>query len=290
MDPTLDGCDRKLRWAKKHLHVFEDEIARAESLNAHRITVELEANAREYVFKVVGLQAGDPDWALIAGDCIYNLRSVLDHLVYQLAVLGQGRGLTNKEAGSVGFPLAPKPEQFPKGRIELLRTGEQTRIRELQPYHAWDASIWGVTGLPPTEGTPDGRWFAAELPRLLERLVALDNANKHRFVNATWRTATWWEAPEPPIPLAFRSGDVGPLKDNAEVGRWHCDGPCPELPSDMDVNRYFPIGVALGDPFTMSSATDLLKNFARAVEIVLEIFRPCVEGSNPPLPLTAVRF
>jgi hypothetical protein len=82
---------------------------------------------------------------LIIGDCVHNLRACLDHLAYQLAILGKGGVLDEQEARSVTFPIYTKPETFRnnKRRIGLLRPQEQTRMEELQPYNASETSIWG---------------------------------------------------------------------------------------------------------------------------------------------------
>ena len=147
--PSMEGPDGKLWRAKVHLEVFRDNVSAFKSLHSHTIAVEDDPNTSEYVFKVHGLKPTDPDWGLIAGDCVHNMRTALDHLVFQLAILGQGRNLTDKEAGSCSFPIYDDPSKFPdpskSGPIKLLRRGEQTRITELQPFNAWDASIWGLT-------------------------------------------------------------------------------------------------------------------------------------------------
>jgi len=286
--PTLDGCKGKLGRAKTHLYALEDEIARAESLDNHEITVEDEPETAEYVFKVVGLQRSDPAWGLLAGDCIHNLRSALDHLVYQLALLGQARALTDGEARSTSFPVFDDRDRFREsgqGRLKLLRMGEQTRIAELQPFNAWDASIWGGTPVGVTDERY--RFGPAGVPGALDHLAALDNTDKHRLVNATWRVARWWEWPGPPIGLRG-SFSSNALEDGAEIGRWGYTEPRPELPTDMDMDSYFPLGVGLGEPPFMYSAVDTLAGLADAVEIVLKVFRPCLDSGDPPMPLAGL--
>jgi hypothetical protein len=285
MDPTLESCDGKLRWAKRHLQTLKDELAAPDHGDAHEITVEDDPEASEYTFKVVGLKDSKPCWSYLAGDCIHNLRSALDHLTYQLAILNLGRDLTDDEAGSTGFPIFSDPTSFPqpgKGKLKLLRRGEQTRITELQPFNAWDASIWG-----PSEWVVMGggrhRMSGARIPTLLERLAELDNIDKHRLAHATYRGPEWFNAPEPPAPFtrATMSGD----RLEAEVGRWKYPTPRPDLPADMDMKRYFPIGVALGDAPFMQTAVELLTSLAHTVEIVIELFRPCIEDGSSPLPV-----
>lgn len=283
--PTLEGCDGKLGRAKAHLKALDDEIAIVRSLHKHTVFVEDNPSTKEYVFKVRDLQPSDPDWGYIAGDCIHNLRSALDHLVFQLAILGQGRGLTDEEAHSCMFPIFTDRKKFKdasQGRLRLLRPGEQTRITELQPFNAGDPSIWSRGPGRYLPGAP------ASLPVLLGRLEEFDVIDKHRFVQATWRAAEWFNADTPPIPYAASTMFGGRLEDNAEVGRWRYYPPRPELPSDMDMDRYFPIGVALGEPPYMGSAVEQLTWLSDTVEMVISIFRPCITEGLPALPLSAV--
>ena len=123
---------------------------------------------------------------------------------------------------------------------------------------------------------------------MLERLALLDNIDKHRTVHATWHIGAFWEAESPPIPLLGSTGGSNPLENEAEVGRWHYGTPKPELPADMDMNRYFPIDVAFDKLPLMYSALEVLDLLADTIGIVLELFRPCVEVGAAPLPLSSI--
>jgi hypothetical protein len=286
--PSAESFDGKLRWAKKHLEAFRKEATAIADQRSHRVEVKDNPSTEEYIFTVHGLPTVNPDWGYLVGDCIHNLRSALDHLVLQLAILGQGgRQLTDREAFSCSFPIHTKPESFPdpskSGPIKLLRAGERTRITELQPFSAWDPSIWGST-----PHIPFGRMQPARIPSALARLQTLDNTDKHRTVHPTWRFVSWFAAAPPPIPLIGSSTFAGPLENETEVGRWHYHTPRPELPPDMDMNRHFPIGIALGEPPFMASAIELLGWQTAAVEIVLNLFRPCVERGDAPLPVSVI--
>jgi hypothetical protein len=100
-------------------------------------------------------------------------------------------------------------------------------------------------------------------------------------------------AQSPPNPPFAGSSISGlPLEDEAEIGRWKYGTPKPELPADMDMNRYFPLTIALGEPPIIYGAADVLDQLADTVGIVLELFRPCIEVGAAPLPLssTLARF
>lgn len=283
--PTLEGPEGKLGRAKRHVEAFKEQVAALEAADHHSIIVEDDPNTSEYVFKVTGLQPTNDDWGYIVGDSIHNLRAVLDHLVYQLAILNHGRDLTEEEARSCTFPVYDDPSKFPNpskgGPIHLLRLGEQTRITELQPFNAQDPSIWKpAPGYLPT--TP------AHIPSLLAQLARLDNIDKHRLVHATWRAVSWVDVREPPVPFRRSTTYLGTLEDSAEIGRWRYDLPRPDLPADMNMNSYFPIGITLGDPPHINGAVELLEWMTNAVAVVIEIFRPCITEGLPPLALSLV--
>jgi hypothetical protein len=48
--PSLEGPEGKLRWAKKHLETFRQEIAPLENTRDHTITVKDRPDTCEYVF------------------------------------------------------------------------------------------------------------------------------------------------------------------------------------------------------------------------------------------------
>jgi len=285
--PSLESPEGKLRRAEEHLQDLRDEIAPLESPDAHAFVIRHDADARQYIFEVSGVAEAKPEWGYIVGDCIHNLRSSLDHLILQLAILGQGgRHLTDREIRSCEFPIYSDPDEFKKrgeGRVRLLRPGERARIAELQPFHASDISIWGPE---PGIAVPT-RAFPAFIPTLLRSINDLDIADKHRRVNATWRSANWYAHPEPPEPFRESSIYAGVLKDNAEVGRWGYEGAKPELPPDMDVQSYFPISVAIGEAATHHGygALDFLGWSVEAVQGVIDLFRPCFETTGPAKPV-----
>jgi len=288
--PSLESCEGKLRRADHHLQSLRDEIGPLEANDSHSFSVEHDADACEFIFKVHGIARTEPEWGYIAGDCIHNLRSTLDHLVYHLSLLGRGaRRMTEREAKSCQFPIVSRPERFPEpgeGGIQFLRTGERTRIAELQPFNGSDMSIWG----PDPEVAAPGRSEAANIPTLLAMLADLDNIDKHRLVNPTWHSARWHDTPEPPASFKQYSIRTASLHDGAEVGRWGYQGSdvVPESPTEADANRHFPVAIALGQPTFMYPMLDLLAWFTEAVGAVVDLFRPCFATLAPPSPVTDI--
>src|SRR6478735_5506296 len=88
MAASLEGCRAKLRRAEHHLQVAEGKFAAFRERHPIRITVDRDLYQSAYVFRAWDVREPDPDWALIIGDAAHNARSALDHLAYQLLIVG----------------------------------------------------------------------------------------------------------------------------------------------------------------------------------------------------------
>jgi hypothetical protein len=91
----------------------------------------------------------------IAGDAIHNLRSALDHLTYQLAIVGSGK----PPGKCVQFPFANNRDAYESEKarkVEGIRPEAVKAIDDLRPYKGGDDVLW--------------------------RIHELDNIDKHRFV------------------------------------------------------------------------------------------------------------
>jgi hypothetical protein len=97
------------------------------------------------------------EFRLIIGDCLHNLRSALDNLVYELAVQYTAPNpIPEHKARELAFPIvhrAMKPDKFKtkyRSRIGLLNPRVQAIIEELQPYHREDSvshPLWKLNRL-----------------------------------------------------------------------------------------------------------------------------------------------
>jgi hypothetical protein len=81
----------------------------------------------------------DPRLALVLGDCIHNIRSSLDHLVAQLALLNNA---TSVAIEKTAFPICLSPNDFKNATVRKVApyiSGDALReIEKLQPYSAGD--------------------------------------------------------------------------------------------------------------------------------------------------------
>lgn len=142
----------KLERAKHHLETLHAEVKAFLNTNPGLIVPEFDEGSRRITMTFV---ASEPPEALgpVIGDVLFNLRSTLDHLAYQL---------TPKDLGidprTISFPIYDSREEFaairkdgepaPRSglfKIRGLPAGAQEVVERLQPYHGGsprDQPLW----------------------------------------------------------------------------------------------------------------------------------------------------
>jgi hypothetical protein len=280
--PSLEGCEAKFGRAKAHAKKLREEITAVLDGDAYKLRVERDEDTLQYIFYVQELPSVGGNWGLAFGDAIHNFRATLDHLVVQLAILGQGRALSEKEVHDTAFPVISDPSRWDKvggpNAVRLLRSGDRERIRDLQPFNASDRSIWGRAA---------SFGGGARIPRLIEALHHADIADKHRFVHPSWYTVGKLDLPDLPG-LSMGSADGERLKHDSEAGRWSFEGSLPDVPSDLNAESYFPLDVAFEERFYGYSMLGFLDELERTVGALIELFRPPLASSDPAPPVTSL--
>lgn len=166
MTLDLTGPRAKVQRGKEHLDALYDEIAAFFEPYADR---DLVYHTFDGTWHVVNLRPIPdqipPRWSLICGDAFHNLRSALDHLVWNLVLAAEG-----KPGKWSSFPIYADSKDFDrdvrcrdkkrgKGPLEGIDPQGQAwaAIEQAQPYY---------TSYPPADP--------------LALLKALDDMDKHR--------------------------------------------------------------------------------------------------------------
>lgn len=87
MPANLTGVYAKMDRAYFHATDLKQQLRVALDPNSHRFAAERDGQPSKQVYRIEGLPALNPEWSLILGDFLTNLRAALDHLACQLAVL-----------------------------------------------------------------------------------------------------------------------------------------------------------------------------------------------------------
>jgi hypothetical protein len=111
---------------------------------------DVQDGGRTHLYRPTYVPDIDPAWPLIAGDCLHNARSALDHLAVQLVIVSGGTP-TRKTA----FPIQHPADAFIAPGIT---NGIQSVVNSVQPGRSGD--------------DPKRNWLAI--------LKDLDNLDKHR--------------------------------------------------------------------------------------------------------------
>jgi hypothetical protein len=164
--PPLDltSVFAKLDRAEEHLHAVQGEIAQWN--NSCRYESFPERGSQTARVGVAVLRVGpDPPttrWAVIIGDCLSNIRSALDHLIYSFAKFNAAND-PSPDIESLAFVIADSPEDFrkaAKGRLKGFKEGFVDLVESFQPYQRKHPV----------------------LPPLLALIRDLSNADKHRLL------------------------------------------------------------------------------------------------------------
>lgn len=211
----LDGIGLKIKRAKgeiDRLRSMEDTFFK----NTHYSIVRAEQNPISgkhiYRVRIDGLPPS-LDWGIYIGEIAHNLRSALNHLVYQLALLNS----SNKRETVAGdkllqFPIFLYERDFKtkgKKRIKLLTPEHQASIERLQPYKGSSSPLLKTIDLT--------KWSGCDSP--LFWLEEINNTDKHRIIQVAgvrpggFSTTYWGEQRD-----AFIGGHFGILEDGAKFG------------------------------------------------------------------------
>jgi len=131
----LDGANLKIIRAKDQIEAFYREITLFWESEPKPCEIIEESYSKKpnYAFRVQSNREPPREWGLIVGEITYNLRSALDHLAWQLALLG-----TNNPSRRTEFPIFNSDIDFRGGaRRKMINIPVNIHpvIESLQPYN-----------------------------------------------------------------------------------------------------------------------------------------------------------
>ena len=133
-DPRLSGCWAKLNRANVHVDALHMEVAAFDS-EANGPVIELHFDPDLNVFTgIITSEIVFPAiFGVTIGDALHNLRSALDHLAWQLALL-----TTSKPSRRTQFPIVTGPDYWCSERVQAMlhhiRPRDRALIETYQPF------------------------------------------------------------------------------------------------------------------------------------------------------------
>jgi hypothetical protein len=266
-DERYDLVHIKVERAKEHSRDLEAEVSAFFANKPYVIGTKRNPDTRQLIYYLVSIRDVPARLTLILGDALFNLRSALDHLAYQLVLVG---GVMQPNSQHC-FPIVDTDDP---SRYETERRRKVTGMRQdaidaidaLKPYKTGDETLW-----------------------LLHRL---NNVDKHRIVLAVFsrfrsldlggyvfRQMQRQFSGDPnfahlvagPAPEAFfrEGGKVMPLKEGDEL---FIDTP----DAEVDEQLQFRFDIAFRHPQIVEgqSLLETLVKMADVVENVILAFKP----------------
>ncbi len=138
----LDGPRLKLKWASKHVDLLDDMIRRHAEMRGYEVVPEVDTERNVCRFR---LRAHFPiflDAGLEVGEALYQLRSCLDHLVWQLAK-------SPSEKNQFPILAMPDPDRFNRWTHSVPDPAKKV-IERFQPYKWEDfheSLLWALNEL-----------------------------------------------------------------------------------------------------------------------------------------------
>ncbi len=262
----LDGVRVKLAMARANAEQLESLLRPFVEAAQRSIERTPSGNPFEVVYKITKVPWIDPAWSAIFGQGIYNIRSALDHLAWQLVLL-DGQEPTR----ATQFPLldANRDKSGRKVRVDIApgikRPDILAAVESMQPYHG--GGKWG-----------DQLGVVAELSTIDKHRLPIAVSTMLNVDNIFWglpegsRTPSWWF----PVGKALNEGDV--------VAKFLFNEPvAPEVFDPHLVPQIALDEAPLGSPYRTQDLASLLGGLARiaAFKIDTLIIAPLFEGELP---------
>jgi hypothetical protein len=224
MNERTKTVRRKIERAGQHIREYESMEQLFLQRNPYLTVKEMDSDTGEMLWRVSIREEIPADFPTIVGDALQNLRSALDHLVWQL-VLANG---STPKIGVTGFPICESVQKYTTeslARVKGAAQGAVNMINNLRPYYGGHQHLWG--------------------------LHALNNADKHRLLlfAAAWHTGTSFSVPlslEPQkiiVPCPNPGNFKFPLEDGTELFRVSVQA----LKSGFNQDPKFTFRIVFGD-------------------------------------------
>jgi len=150
MNTRLDFISAKVTRAEQHIQDFQRAVASFCASRPYETGVKIDADAGNRVYYLVSVRDVPLGVATIAADVLQNLRSALDHIVYQL-VLDANPHASAKELKRCHFPITSTASEYPALRARNVKGVRQDAIDAIdatEPYKGGRGhALWQLSEL-----------------------------------------------------------------------------------------------------------------------------------------------
>lgn len=274
----LSSCWAKLARAKHHADRLRGEIAEAWKPYADGIPVwhEYDDEDQAVVCRIKEVPEVPEDWALILGDALHNLRCVVDHFAWQLAIrFNDGREPAEKLARSVQFPVVMSERDWEGHRHTQQMTAEDKAfLKRVQPFN--------LRGPSERNAFFDLAVFSnIDKHRLLHVVTGVAHQTTYQYLLSAYRDCQPGSRPMPDGSLVSVeiNGGLRVLKPDVEVLRAFVvpTGPHP----DCDFNIQVTGKVILESPTTLGMASEYVWGLVEFLDATGAVFAQLLRRFEP---------
>jgi hypothetical protein len=208
-DVDLTGVQGKLRRAEAHLRTLHEAVVAYLGPALEMVSYPCVEPVGVSFYALVN-EPPPVDLGVILGDFVHNLRSALDHLMWQVVIM---RGAT--PGRWTQYPIYDTPAEFERRVTRPAAEGKKSPMLGCPPW----VVAWIETGQPyqqPEEGKV----------HTLAILRDFSNTDKHQVLHAAVAAV---QLEMPTVHHATVQGHLdvlaGPIRDGAPIARLHCTPP-----------------------------------------------------------------
>lgn len=132
----------KIKRAEKHIKDFQLALAAFSDSKPYRLGVKRNPQTRQPIYYLAEARDVPPEFSLLCGDALQNLRSSLDYLACAL-VMANGKIPDSQTAFPIldEVPKSPQDKPF-RRKIKGMKQDVVDAIWEIKPYKGGDDALW----------------------------------------------------------------------------------------------------------------------------------------------------
>lgn len=130
------GAKLKIVRAYDHLKALNNEVDATLARQPNAVVGEIEPDSGDKVYRAHLKWEPPREWGLTLGDCIHNLRSALDHMVWDLVILNGETPDPKTEFPIYGDPAQYRLKHEAPRKLRGVPAEAAEVIEEAQPYHS----------------------------------------------------------------------------------------------------------------------------------------------------------
>ena len=144
----MNGIDRvrvKINRAIDHQCSLEEEVRAFLSSGPYRVATRTDPATRRLIYYVQSVQDTPVGISSVAGDVLQNLRSALDHLAFELFMLGTlGKAGDGKHISFPIFDDANEYNSYAAGKVKGMPASAIAALDATKPYRGGNDVLWQI--------------------------------------------------------------------------------------------------------------------------------------------------